>query len=82
MAGCCPLCRDGATERGQCNRCRSGHGPGDMGKEAEEVNSYARSEVSPGECWFNQETMPAELRAMFQLEREMDATLKFEHGSG
>ena len=55
MAGHFPLCREGSAERGQCNMCWSGRGPGDMGKEDEEVNLYARDEVSPGEHWFNQE---------------------------
>lgn len=53
MGGRCPLCRDGSAERGQWSSCPSEHGPGGMGKEAEEVNSYARGEVSPGEPWFN-----------------------------
>lgn len=82
MAGRCPLCRDGSIERGLCSKCRSGHGPGGTRKDAEEVNSYAPNEINPGEHWFNQETSPAERRAMFWLERELEATLKFEHGGG
>ena len=39
-----------------------------------------RDEVSSGEHWFNQETSTTERRAMFWLERELEATLKFEHG--
>ena len=53
MARRCPLFREGSSERGHCIRCRSGHGLGGMGKEAEEVNSSARGEVNPGEHWFN-----------------------------
>ena len=75
MAGRYPLCRDGSVERGKCSRCRSGRDPSDMGKDAEEVNSSVREEVSPGERWFNQETSSTEQRAMFQLERELEATL-------
>lgn len=41
MAGRCPLCRDGSVEHGQCSKCKSGLGPGSMGKEEEEVNSPA-----------------------------------------
>lgn len=37
-------------------------------------------EVNPGERWFNLETYPAERRALFHLEKEMEATLMFEHG--
>jgi hypothetical protein len=35
-----------------------------------------------GEHWFNLETSPVKRRVLFQLEREMDATLTFEHGGG
>ena len=82
MAGRCPLFREGSTERGNCSRCRSGHGPGGTGKEAEEVYPISSGEVNLGECWFNMETMSAERHALFRLEREMDATLMFEHGGG
>ena len=82
MTGQCPLCRDGSIERGFCRKCWSGRGPGSTRKDAEEVKSSARDEISPGERWFNQETSPDEQRAMFQLERELEATLKFEHGRG
>ena len=67
-------------ERERCSRCRGGRGPGSAGKEEEEVNSTTRDEVSPGEQWFNQETSMVERRALFCLEKELEATLKFEHG--
>ena len=82
MVSCYPLCRDGFVERGICSKCRSGRGLGGTGKDTEEVNSSTRDEISSGEHWFNQETSSAERRAMFQLERELETTLKFEHGGG
>ena len=37
-------------------------------------------EMSPGEHWFTMETSPAERRVLFRLEKELEATLLFEHG--
>ena len=53
MVGRCPLCRDGFVEHGRYSRCQSGHGPGDAGKEEDEVNSSVCDEFSLGERWFN-----------------------------
>ena len=74
--------QEGSAERGHCSKCRSGHGPGGMGKEVEEVHSSACGEVNLGEHSFNPETTLVERQAMFHLEREMDATLMFKHGGG
>lgn len=74
--------REGSTKRGNYSRCRSGRGLGGTRKEAEEVHLIGSGEVNSGERWFNMETTPAERCAMFDLEREMDATLIFEHGGG
>ena len=80
MEGRFPLCRDESVEHGRCSRCRGGHGLGSTRKEEEEVNSTTHDEVSPGERWFNQETSTAEQRALFQLEKELEPTFRFEHG--
>lgn len=36
--------------------------------------------MSPGERWFTMETSPVERRALFQLEKELEVPLLFEHG--
>ena len=35
-----------------------------------------------GEAWFNQENSVAERHSMLRLERELEATLTFEHSDG
>jgi len=53
-----------------------------MGKseKAEADGSYRGGrEMSPGERWFTMETSSAELRALFRIEKELEATLLFEH---
>ena len=44
------------------------------------MNLTVHDEVSLGERWFNQETSTVEQRALFRLEKELEATLRFEHG--
>lgn len=46
------------------------------------VQGGGGDEVNPGERWLDLETSSVERRALFRLEREMDATLMFEHGGG
>ena len=36
--------------------------------------------MSLGERWFTMETSPTERWALFKLEKELEATLLFEHG--
>lgn len=67
-------------ERGRCSKCKGRRGPGSVGKEEEEVNSTVCDEVIPRERWFNQETSTVEQRDSFRLEKELEATLGFEHG--
>ena len=82
MAGSCPLFQEVSTESGNFSQCRHGCNPGGTGKEVEEVRPVGTRAVNPGEWWFNLQTTPAERRALFCLEREIDATLMFEHGGG
>lgn len=39
-------------------------------------------EDNVGQQWFNRENSQAERQSLFRLERELDVTLRFEHGDG
>ena len=53
---------------------------GNSEKAEAEGSQGGGQEMSPGERWFTMETSPAERRALFWLEKELEATLLFEHG--
>lgn len=50
-------------------------------KKAEVDGSHGGGrEMIPGERWFTMENYSAERRALFRIEKELEATLLFEHG--
>ena len=69
----------GATTDGSGGRFKRGSGSSSPKKTTVEVHQGGGGEANPGERWFNLETSPAERRALFHLEREMDATLLFKY---
>ena len=70
----------GSTTDGSGGRLKRGSGSGGREKTSVDVREGGGGEVNQGECWFNLETSSVERRALFRLEREMDATLMFEYG--
>lgn len=71
---------DGATAAQNGGRLRRGSNSSGLDKDVEETCQGVGGEVNLGERWFNLETSSSERRALFRLEREMEATLMFEHG--
>lgn len=69
-----------SSAEGISRRLRSGNNLGGLEKAAVDDRQGGGEEVNPGERWFTMETSPAERRALFRLEKEMEATLMFEHG--
>ena len=81
MSGCNPLSREDSRDNCNCSRC-GGRNYGGSGKDAEEFNMSLGEDDDQGEQWFKQENSQAKQQSLFCLERELDATLCFEHGDG
>ena len=79
MSGRSPLSMEDSKDGYNCSRC-GGHSYGGSGKEVEETSMSLGDDDNLGEQWFNRENSQAEHRSLFPLEREFDATLRFEHG--
>jgi hypothetical protein len=71
---------DGATKARNGGKLRRGSSSGGPNKVVEEMRQGVGGKVNPGEPWFNLETSSSEWWDLFRLEREMEATLMFEHG--
>lgn len=81
MEGQSPLSREGSKEGCNCSHC-GGCSVGGLGKEVEEIIFPKDGGENPGERWFNEENSQAKRRSLLHLERELDASLLFEHGGG
>ena len=78
MAGRSPLSREGSREGFHCSRCRGGHSMGGSGKEVAENQVVGNGGENLEERWYNLENSVGERRSLFFLERELDASLRFE----
>ena len=74
-----PLSMEDNKDSCNCSRCR-GRSYGGSNKDAEESNMSLGNEDNLGEQWFNRENSQTEHWSLFCLERELDTTLRFEHG--
>lgn len=69
-----------SSAEGNSGRYRRRPNVGNSEKAEAEGSHGGGWEMSSGECWFTMETSPAERQALFRLEKELEATLLFEHG--
>lgn len=69
-----------SSAEGNCGRFRRGGSSGGPEKVTMDDRQGRGGEVNPGEHWFTMETPLVKCRALFCLEKEMEATLMFEHG--
>ena len=69
-----------SSAKGNYGRFRRGSSSSGSEKVAVDDRQGRGGEANPGEHWFTMETSSVEQQALFHLEKEMEATLMFEHG--
>lgn len=72
------VCASSSAE-GNSGRVRWRPSMGNQEKAEADSSHGGGREMSPGECWFTMENSSAERRALLRLEKELEATLLFEH---